>query len=163
MHSAHQRTQHLELVPMTREQALEMVDALSAEDRAQVSPEWLARLHSTKPPDPWSLGFSILERSGGAIVGQCSFKGPPSVQGMVEIAYGINPEHRGKGYATEAAEALAAWAFEDPRVRSVWAHTLPELNASTRVLEKCAFRWIGEVEDPEDGLVWRWELTRKRK
>ena len=37
------------------------------------------------------------------------------------------------------------------------AHTLPTPNASTRVLAKCCFQYIGEVIDPEDGLVWRWE------
>jgi RimJ/RimL family protein N-acetyltransferase len=26
-----------------------------------------------------------------------------------------------------------------------------------RVLAKCGFQHIGEVIDPEDGLVWRWE------
>ena len=29
--------------------------------------------------------------------------------------------------------------------------------ASTRVLTKCGFSRIGEVIDPDDGLVWRWE------
>ena len=75
----------------------------------------------------------------------------------MEIAYGIAPEHQGKGYATEAAEALTAYAFGSGQVRVVRAHTLPESNASGRVLTKCGFRNIGEVIDPEDGLVWRWE------
>jgi RimJ/RimL family protein N-acetyltransferase len=79
----------------------------------------------------------------------------------VEIAYGVDPDHRGKGYATEAAEGLVTHAFGDPRVRVVRAHTLPEPNASTRVLTKCGFRRIGEVIDPEDGLVWRWEKHRE--
>jgi RimJ/RimL family protein N-acetyltransferase len=39
----------------------------------------------------------------------------------------------------------------------VRAHTLPERNASTRILEKCGFTFRGEILDPEDGLVWRWE------
>jgi ribosomal-protein-alanine N-acetyltransferase len=39
----------------------------------------------------------------------------------------------------------------------VRAHTLPNPNASTRVLTKCGFHRVGEVIDPEDGLVWRWE------
>ncbi|MGH7631966.1 MAG: hypothetical protein ACREOF_21740 [Gemmatimonadales bacterium] len=30
-------------------------------------------------------------------------------------------------------------------------------NASARVLEKLGFRRLGEVIDPEDGPVWRWE------
>ena len=76
---------------------------------------------------------------------------------MAEISYGVNPDHQRKGYATEAAQALTAYAFRSGQVRVVWAHTLPEPNASTRVLTKCGFRRVGEVIDPEDGLVWRWE------
>ncbi len=44
---------------------------------------------------------------------------------------------------------------------SLGAHTLPAPNASTRVLAKCGFERTGEVEDPEDGLVWRWERSKK--
>jgi RimJ/RimL family protein N-acetyltransferase len=76
---------------------------------------------------------------------------------MVEIAYGIATDHQRKGYATEAAEALVAYAFSSGQVRVVRAHTLAEANASTRVLVKCGFRQVGAVVDPEDGLVWRWE------
>ena len=78
----------------------------------------------------------------------------------MEIAYGIVPGSRDRGYATEAAAALVAFAFADERVQLVRAHTLPAANASTRVLTKCGFVLIGEVVDPEDGLVWRWERGR---
>jgi RimJ/RimL family protein N-acetyltransferase len=79
---------------------------------------------------------------------------------MVEIAYGVAPEHQGQGYATEAAEAMISYAFNSGQVRIVRAHTLVAENASTRVLAKCGFRPVGEVIDPEDGLVWRWEIRR---
>ena len=36
-------------------------------------------------------------------------------------------------------------------------HTLPEPNASTRILEKTGFKRAGETIDPESGPVWRWE------
>jgi RimJ/RimL family protein N-acetyltransferase len=49
------------------------------------------------------------------------------------------------------------YAFASGQVRVVRAHTLPELNASARALTKCGFKRVGEVVDPEDGLVWRWE------
>jgi RimJ/RimL family protein N-acetyltransferase len=45
-------------------------------------------------------------------------------------------------------------------VRRAIAHTLPEANASGRVLAKCGLRFVGEVIDPEDGSVWRWERQR---
>ncbi len=38
-----------------------------------------------------------------------------------------------------------------------FAHTLPENNASAHVLKKCGFDFVGEVVDPEDGRIWRWE------
>lgn len=71
----------------------------------------------------------------------------------------MDPPYQGRGYATEAAQALVEYAFESGQVRLVRAHTLPAENASTHVLTKCRFTWKGEVMDPEDGLVWRWELS----
>jgi len=94
------------------------------------------------------------------VIGSAGFKGPPDSTGTVEIAYGIAPSFQGQGYATEAAGALVALAFEAPLVELVRAHTLPAANASTRVLVKCGFRHVGGVVDPEDGPVWRWERGR---
>ena len=132
-------------------------------DRAQVSADWLARLHASTTSDPWTHGFSIVHRETGTTIGSCGFKGPPGTDGVVEIAYGVDPDQQGKGYATEAADALVDFAFGNANVDVVCAHTLPEANASTRVLTKCGFRFTGEVIDPEDGLVWRWEKRRPRE
>ena len=79
---------------------------------------------------------------------------------VVEVAYSIDPEHQRKGYATEAARAAVAYAFGTGQVRTVRAHTLPDGVASQRVLEKCGFSKTSEVMDPEDGLVWRFEISR---
>ncbi|PYP29662.1 MAG: hypothetical protein DMD49_12730 [Gemmatimonadetes bacterium] len=64
---------------------------------------------------------------------------------------------RCRGFATEASTALVAFAFASGLVRRVCAHTLPAHGASTRVLAKCGFTFVGDVVDPEDGRVWRWE------
>jgi RimJ/RimL family protein N-acetyltransferase len=89
-------------------------------------------------------------------VGTCGFKGPPA-DGVVEIAYGIDPEHQRKGYATEVARALVDYAFSRENVRLVRAHTLPDAVASKRVLNKCGFRYVGDTVDPDDGTVCRFE------
>jgi putative acetyltransferase len=145
-------TDRLRLELQSRDELLAM-----CEGHPEVSPAWLARLRASTEPDPWTYGFAVVLRASGAKIGDAGFKGPPDETGMVEIAYRIDPEHQGRGYATEAAQGLVAFAFRDHRVRFVWAHTLPTNNASTRVLEKSEFRKVGEVVDPEDGLVWRWE------
>jgi len=125
-----------------------------------VSPAWLAALRSATDTDPWRHGFFIVDPQHNKVVGTAGFKGPPDADGVVEIAYGVAPEYQGRGYATETAHALVDFALSDPSVRTVRAHTLPEPNASTRVLTKNGFRHLGEVMDPEDGRVWRWELPR---
>jgi RimJ/RimL family protein N-acetyltransferase len=126
----------------------------------EVSPAWLDQLRSATLADPWTHGFAVIERSSETVIGSAGFKGPPDDEGVVEIAYAIVPAKEGRGYATEAASSLVAFAFSDPRVRLVRAHTLPTANASTRVLTKCAFTHTCEIVDPEDGPVWRWERAR---
>jgi len=123
----------------------------------EVSPAWLEQLKAATEADPWVYGFGVLHLQDDRMIGMGGYKGPPDSDGVVEIAYGIVPAYQGHGYATEVARALVAYAMEGGLARTIRAHTMPEQNASTRVLEKCSFRWLGEVIDPEDGAVWRWE------
>ncbi|MEY2562271.1 MAG: [ribosomal protein S5]-alanine N-acetyltransferase [Verrucomicrobiota bacterium] len=123
----------------------------------EVSQSFLERLNSSTGSDPWRDGFAVLHLADDLVIGLCSYGGPP-VGGAVEISYGIVPAYRGRGYATEAAQILIARAVVSGHVNTLQAHTLPEHNASTKVLEKCGFKLVGEVMHPEDGLIWRWEL-----
>jgi ribosomal-protein-alanine N-acetyltransferase len=122
-----------------------------------VSPRWLERLRRAAGPDPWVFGFAVIHREDQCVIGAASFKGPPDADGVVEIAYGIVPEYQGRGYATEAAEALVSFAVERVDVCTIRAHTMPDGNASMRVLVKAGFQLVGDVVDEEDGTVCRWE------
>jgi [ribosomal protein S5]-alanine N-acetyltransferase len=156
-------TKRLRLVPCTVEEIREEIRQMDASERAQLSSDWLARVRVATTVDPWVLGFFLVHTGTEDVIGRCGFKGPPDSDGMVEIAYGIAPQHQNHGYATEAAAALVQYAFASPEVRFVRAHTLEQLNASARVLAKCEFRQVGQVIDPEDGLVWRWEIEQKKR
>ncbi len=122
-----------------------------------MSPDWLAALEEATGTDPWRYGFALIHQEREMVIGNGGFTGPPDNEGVIEIAYGVVPDYEGGRYATEAAAALVAWAERNGRVRIARAHTLPERNASTRVLEKCGFRDIGEINHPTDGLIWRWD------
>jgi RimJ/RimL family protein N-acetyltransferase len=168
-------TVHLRLVPFSPEQLLALLEGVPQfEERfglraaeglrdgyvsGEVSPVWLAQLRASTATDPWLHGFAVVHRENNLVIGSAGFKGPPDAEGIVELAYGIVLGYQGRGYATEAAAALVAYAFASDRVRLVRAHTRPTPNASTRVLTKCGFERVGEIVDPEDGLVWRWERT----
>jgi [ribosomal protein S5]-alanine N-acetyltransferase len=122
------------------------------------SSDFMRRVETGRESDPWRFGFAVIHKIDNMLIGTGGFPGPPDSDGVAEIAYGIAPAYQGKGYATEVANALIDFASRDPRVKRIRAHTLPEVNASTRVLEKCGFSKIGEAVDPENNLrVWRWE------
>jgi [ribosomal protein S5]-alanine N-acetyltransferase len=146
-----ERTTGLRIVPSLR--------AYMVSD--EVSPEWVERVRSAPPEvNPWVHGFGVLHKEEDVVIGAAGFVGPPDAAGVVEIAYGIAPEYQGRGYATEAARALIKFAFADARVQKVIAHTFAATNASTAVLSKCGFHYMGPVEHHADGLVWRWERDR---
>ena len=166
-------TEHLRLIPFTPYQLLALIEQperfaeLAGFPAAaglgeffmsgEISPAWLDTMRAMEHADPWLLGFAVVHRESGQVVGSAGFKGAPNADGMVEVAYGIVPAFEGRGHATEAAQALVAYAFDSGLVRLVRAHTLPTPNASTHVLAKCGFHRTGEVIDPDDGPVWRWE------
>ena len=110
-------------------------------------------------PGAWWT-YVFIDRRRGALIGSGGYKGPPDPEGHVEIGYETAPAFRGRGYATEAAAGLIAHAFEAPDVRAVLAHTLPEANTSTRILEHSGMTKVGVVEDPTDGTIWRWRVER---
>lgn len=151
-------TDRLDLVLRSPDEVLAWVASLPAADRAEFSAEWIAAVRATPAGDPWSLAYAAIERESGTTVGGCTFKGPPDAEGIVEVAYGVDDPHRGRGFATEIAGALVGFALAGDRAQRVRAHTRPENAASARVLVKCGFRRVGEAVDPEDGLVWRWEI-----
>ena len=62
----------------------------------------------------------------------------------------------GRAPAATATIALLAEVAVKAGVRPI-ALTLPEENASNKALRRNGFVYAGEVMDPEDGLVWRWE------
>jgi ribosomal-protein-alanine N-acetyltransferase len=106
--------------------------------------------------EPW-IGYLVV--AGSQAVGTCGFKSPP-LDGRVEIAYFTFPEYENRGLATQMAGQLIALAQGAAADVNIVAQTLPERNASTRVLEKSGFRRVGTVDHPEDGEVWEWQLPR---
>ena len=150
------RAGSLMLIPNTLDATRALVAGMDASQRAELSPDWTARVTSGTA-DAWTLGYTMELLVTGVTVGMCGFKGPPGSDGAVEIAYGVSAESEGNGYASDAARGLVGHAFGSGLVRVVRAHTLSDEGASARVLLKCGFRRVGQVVDFEDGLVWKWE------
>jgi len=90
--------------------------------------------------DPW--GPRHITRSlDGVVFGSIGFFGPPAPSAdevsEAEIGYGLVPEGRGRGVATEAVRAMLV--LTDALGVRVRAAVRPENSASLRVLAKCGF------------------------
>lgn len=82
------------------------------------------------------------------LVGSGGFKGEPDANGEVEIGYGTLDEFQGKGYATEAVNALVSWALSQNHAKLVMAEALEENLPFLRVLEKAGFKLVGAGSEP---------------
>ncbi|MCV7417209.1 GNAT family N-acetyltransferase [Mycolicibacterium litorale] len=106
----------------------------------------------------WWMHFFLAD-GGALLVGSGGFVGPPR-NGVVEIGYEIAPEFRERGLATAAARAMIDKAVSaSGGLTTVIAHTLAHENPSTGVLRRLGFTRVAEIEDPDDGPVWRWEIA----
>lgn len=103
---------------------------------------------------PW-IGYFI--KSEDRIVGSCGFVSQP-VGNRVEVAYMTFPQFEGQGVATYACGALVTLAWVTDPTLTITAKTAPEDNASTHILKRHGFRFIGVVPDHEIGDAWGWEL-----
>src|ERR1043165_115362 len=105
--------------------------------------------------------YLLIHVNDNVLVGPCGYQGKADESGMVEIGYSIIPAYQGRGLATEAAQGLIDHAFSHAHIRMVDAHTLPERNGSTRVLEKVGMKHVGTSQDPDVGEAWLWRLNRE--
>ena len=104
----------------------------------------------------WGVWLYVLK---GVVIGDGGFHGPPK-DGRVTVGYSIVPEHRRRGFATQALKGLCGWAIGQG-VRSIEAHCAANNAASARVLVKCGFTEM-PVLPPGDGSFAdrKWLLGR---
>ena len=103
--------------------------------------------------DGWGL-WLITSPSHGSLVGSAGFKGRPDRRRCVEIGYGIEPDYRRRGYATEAVAALLEWA---------WANDVERVVAEcevTNVASAAVLRRIGMTLVERRGKMLWWELRK---
>jgi [ribosomal protein S5]-alanine N-acetyltransferase len=122
---------------------------------------WAIRYLEKHPNTPWAMYYFVRSPAGThenhVAVGCGGYKGEPS-NGTVEVGYSVLEQFRRNGYAREAVEGFLWYAFEQDDIDRVIAETMPDLEPSVGVLEKCGFDFIGEGSEP--GVI-RYELKRQ--
>jgi len=98
------------------------------------------------------VGARAIESEGDALFLGITRKGSDVLVGDIvlelisrehrtgEIGYIVHPDHQGRGYATEAGEAVLRVAFEDLDLHRVIGRTEARNTGSARTLEKLGMR-----------------------
>jgi RimJ/RimL family protein N-acetyltransferase len=87
-----------------------------------------------------NLSMAAVLRETGELVGDCSLHWVSAEHRQAEVGFIFHPDHHGRGYATEAAAALVALAFDGLRVHRVIGRLEARNTASARVLERLGMR-----------------------
>ena len=110
--------------------------------------------------------WTIESRGNNALLGQVTL-GRRAKPGAWALAYWIDPERWGQGYATEAARPVVDFGFERLGAELIWAGAAVWNQASLRVLEKLG---MIHVADNPKGYVIKdkpiptreYEISRER-
>lgn len=94
--------------------------------------------------------YKVVLRESGVPLGMAGLTRKPWLR-YPDIACALLPDAVGRGYATEAARGVLAFAATTLKLDHLLAIALPTNLNSIRVLQKLGFTAAGFVEDPRDG------------
>lgn len=140
------KTKRMHIQPMSDQEIEELIEKSDSDELRTAYGEMLSGCKNDPENRIWYAPWSMTLKEDNTFIGDLCFKGPAR-EHAVEIGYGILPEYEGKGYTTEAVQAMTQWAFSNSEVVFVEAETEPENKASHRILEKCGFTPDGEGKE----------------
>ena len=131
-------------------------DATFAFRRREEVGRWLTELPSDRTryrttfADPRHLATTLVIEHGGRVVGDLMLRvedawtqkeAEPQGRGLqAELAWVLDPAHRGRGFATEAVRELLRVSFEDLRLHRVVATCFSDNEPSWRLMDRVGLR-----------------------
>lgn len=141
-------TERLVLRPLDQDDLSDIVaweDVASAENNQAAAQEFLDycfREYRERGIGPWG----ILMKETGAVVGNCGFPDIVLKKLCGEVNYYVAREHRGKGLAPEALNALLRFGFREIGLNRIQARCEPDNLSSERVMQKAGMKFEGWIE-----------------
>lgn len=153
-------SERIRLIGIEKDGSLEESDGPALPHEAKLVCESFIPLYQKSGFEPPWMGYLALRANQW--IGTCAFKTPPG-DNKVEIAYFTFPDFERKGVATQMASMLINIAAAVAPGVQIMARTLPEENASTKILQNLGFKNLGRIHDAEHGAVWEWALGADRQ
>jgi RimJ/RimL family protein N-acetyltransferase len=101
---------------------------------------WIAAVRNAHPAR--ECAFLIFRNNDGTLMGGAGYAAIED-EDEVELGYWLGEPYWGKGYATEAAQAVIDHAFTEGAFERIHGRCRVTNRASRHVLEKCGFQYSG--------------------
>ena len=105
--------------------------------------EWLISQYANMDIVNDLISLGVFDKRTGALLGTVG-AGKHDDLHEPEIFYELLAENRGYGYATEAANALTKWVFENYTIPYLIGTCAVDNVKSKNVLERCGYQFIDE-------------------
>lgn len=109
-------------------------------DRAAVLESLESQIARARDAPESGVALAVVERGADELIGHVTLTVTAPEHRGGEIGFTLHPDHQGRGYATEAARAVLALAFDGYGLHRVIGRAEPRNLASVRVLEKLGMR-----------------------
>lgn len=91
--------------------------------------------------------FAVTLKSTGQLIGSCGVRRDSVEAFEGDMGYELDPQHWGKGYATEAARAVLHFGFSHMDVHRISATCVADNTGSAHVLEKLGMQQEGRLRE----------------
>jgi RimJ/RimL family protein N-acetyltransferase len=130
------------------EENLKFVSAeMGAEEIDAIQNSFLPKLADSSKIFFFHTMWLIIEKRERVVVGGICFHGEPDNNGNVEIGYGTEPKFQNMGFMKETILGMLDWLKTDKRIKNVVAETERDNISSLKLLEKCGFLFVRNMED----------------
>ena len=100
-----------------------------------------------QPRVKFQLAATLKEER--TLIGNCGIRMNKAHGHKADLGYEFSPEYWGRGYATEAAQAMLEFGFTELNLHRIWARCVADNLASARVLEKLGLKLEGRLQEHE--------------
>lgn len=149
------RTERLLLRPFRVEDAQALTGITRQQSIRKWMPDWQVDVAKNEDVIRWFIAqYPLASRTearvmfavtlAGVLIGMVGIGNKEEVDDEIEIAYFISEPYAGRGYITEAARAVCAWALQNLQMDYLIAIVETDNHPSQRVVEKCGFQKIDE-------------------
>lgn len=93
--------------------------------------------------------FAVTLKSTGQLIGNCGVRRNSAEAFEGDMGYELDPDHWGRGYATEAARAVLRFGFSNMGLHRIYAACVADNTGSAHVLEKLGMQQEGRLREDE--------------